>query len=295
MAEMSSTGSPTSSASAAGSEARSSGSRSTPSTRMARSQVRWLSPTCSSSTRDGSTPKRAAKWRWKPIATLHRPMARWPASLSAWVTIPTGFVKSTIHASRAARRSAASARSRMTGIVRSAFMKPPGPVVSWPTQPKRAGDRLVAEPGRLAADAELDHDEIGAVEAASRSRSSRPAGRPSPGGRGCVATGRRRWRDARRRCPAGPVRPPGGGPRVSRSLRSVRACTCCRHRRQRSSRPSATSSHACSSIDLVRPPQRRNGKVAYNYSSNRKRPVDRFVRRPTWADRPSDVPSSSRR
>ena len=79
--------------------ASSSGSRSTPSTRTARSQVRWLSPTCSSSTRSGATPKRAANRRWNPIATLHSPIARWPASSSAWVTIPTGFVKSTIQAS----------------------------------------------------------------------------------------------------------------------------------------------------------------------------------------------------
>ena len=37
--------------------------------------------------------------RWKPIATLHSPTARCPASSSARVTIPTGLVKSTIHAS----------------------------------------------------------------------------------------------------------------------------------------------------------------------------------------------------
>ena len=155
---------PTSSASSCGSPARSSGSRSTPSTLIARSQVRWFRPTCSSSTRDGSTPKRLANVRWKPIATLHRPIARWPASSSAWVTIPTGFVKSTIQASGAARRSTCSASSRTTGTVRRAFAKPPAPVVSWPTQPNRSGGRLVAQAGRLAAHPELDHDEVRAVD-----------------------------------------------------------------------------------------------------------------------------------
>ena len=81
-----------------------SGSRSTPSTRTARSQLRWLSPTCSRATRSGSTPNCAAIRRWRVIATLHSPIARWPSSSSAWVTTPTGLVKSTIHAPGAARR-----------------------------------------------------------------------------------------------------------------------------------------------------------------------------------------------
>ena len=136
---MSSTGRPTSSPSRAPGSARSSGRRSTPSSRIARSQDRWLSPTCSSSTRSGATPKWAAKRRWKPMATLHRPRARWPSSRSAWVTMPTGFVKSTSQAPGAPRRAASSAISRTTGTVRRAFRNPPGPVVSWPTQPKRGG------------------------------------------------------------------------------------------------------------------------------------------------------------
>ena len=73
------------------------------------------------------------------MATLHRPMARAPESTSAWVTMPTGLVKSTIQAPGAARRAASSAISRTTGTVRSALARPPGPVVSWPRMPKRCG------------------------------------------------------------------------------------------------------------------------------------------------------------
>ena len=130
---------PDSSASSSAWSASSSGSRSTPAMRIARTQVRWLRPTCSSSTSSGVTPNRTAIRRWIPIATLHSPMARWPASMSAWVTIPTGLVKSTIQASGAPRRPTSSARSRTTGTVRRALAKPPGPVVSWPMQPNRCG------------------------------------------------------------------------------------------------------------------------------------------------------------
>ncbi len=77
--------------------------------------------------------------RCSPIATLHRPIARWPASRSARVTMPTGLAKSTIHAPGAARRSTSAARSRTTGTVRSALASPPAPVVSWPRQPHRPG------------------------------------------------------------------------------------------------------------------------------------------------------------
>ena len=40
----------------------------------------------------------AANSRWKPMATLHRPTARCPASSRARVTMPTGLVKSMIQA-----------------------------------------------------------------------------------------------------------------------------------------------------------------------------------------------------
>ena len=111
------------------------GSRSSPSTRTARSQVRWFRPTWSRATRSGATSSSAANWRWKPMATLHSPTVRWPASSRARVTIPTGLVKSTIQADGSARRRARSAISSTTGTVRSALARPPAPVVSWPTQP----------------------------------------------------------------------------------------------------------------------------------------------------------------
>ena len=117
----------------------SSGRRSTPSTKIARSQVRWFSPTCSSRTRSGDTPNRSAIPRWTLIAMLHRPMARCPASMRAWLTTPTGFVKSTIQASLAARLAVISASSRTTGTVRSDLAKPPAPVVSWPITPNVGG------------------------------------------------------------------------------------------------------------------------------------------------------------
>ena len=51
----------------------SSGSTSRPPTCTARIQVRWLSPTWSTDTCSGSTPRWRANERWKPIATLQRP------------------------------------------------------------------------------------------------------------------------------------------------------------------------------------------------------------------------------
>ena len=64
------------------------------------------------------------------------------------MTMPTGFVKSTIHASGAARRAVSSARSRTTGTVRSAFAKPPAPVVSCPMPPYFGG--IVSSTNRAA-------------------------------------------------------------------------------------------------------------------------------------------------
>ena len=55
------------------------------------------------------------------------------------MTIPTGFVKSTIHASWAESSRTRSAISSTTGTVRSALASPPAPVVSWPTQPQASG------------------------------------------------------------------------------------------------------------------------------------------------------------
>ncbi len=114
------------------------GSTSCPPTWTPRSQVRWLRPTWPSRRRRAATPSAAAKRRWKPIATLHSPTARWPASSSARVTMPTGLVKSTIQASGASSATRA-AMSRTTGTVRSALASPPAPVVSCPTQPQAGG------------------------------------------------------------------------------------------------------------------------------------------------------------
>ena len=52
--------------------------------------------------------------------------------------MPTGFVKSMIHASGAAAATC-SAMSRTTGTVRIAFARPPAPVVSWPMHPQSRG------------------------------------------------------------------------------------------------------------------------------------------------------------
>ena len=84
-------------------------------------------------------PSSRAISRWTVIATLQSPIARCPASSSARVTIPTGFVKSTIHASGAASARTRSAISSTTGTVRIAFANPPAPVVSWPMQPHASG------------------------------------------------------------------------------------------------------------------------------------------------------------
>ena len=62
-----------------------------------------------------------------------------PASSSAWITSPVGFVKSTNHAPGAPISAVSSASSSTTGTVRSAFANPPGPVVSCPMQPNRSG------------------------------------------------------------------------------------------------------------------------------------------------------------
>ena len=82
------------------------------------------------------------------MATLQSPTARWPSCSSARVTMPTGFVKSTIQASGLACARTVSATRSTTGTVRSAFAKPPGPVVSWPMQPHSCGN--VSSPWRAA-------------------------------------------------------------------------------------------------------------------------------------------------
>ena len=140
--------------------------RRAPSSRTARTQVRWLSPTWSTTTRAGSTPSSRANERWKPIATLQRPTARWPASSSARVTIPTGFVKSTIQAP--GRGQLAHALGDLEhdrhGAHRLREAAGAGRLLADAAARERHG--LVVQPRRLPADADLDEHEVGAVERA---------------------------------------------------------------------------------------------------------------------------------
>ena len=104
----------------------------------------------------------------EPDRDVAQPDGPMPSSSSAWVTIPTGFVKSTIQAPGAARRATRSAISRTTGTVRSALAKPPAPVVSWPIVAERRRQGLVDEARRLPADPQLDEHEVGALEGSVR-------------------------------------------------------------------------------------------------------------------------------
>ena len=59
---------------------------------------------------------------------------------------------------------ARAAISSTVGTVRIAFANPPAPVVSCPMQPHAQGNGLVRESSLLAADADLDQDDVGAFE-----------------------------------------------------------------------------------------------------------------------------------
>ena len=66
------------------------------------------------------------------IGPLHKPIMRMPLLLrTASAMMPEGLEKLMSQAF-GARRSIVRATFMMTGMVRSAFMKPPAPVVSWP-------------------------------------------------------------------------------------------------------------------------------------------------------------------
>ena len=93
------------------------------------------------------------------------------------MTIPTGFVKSTIQASGAPRRPTSSARSRTTGTVRKRLGEAarPGRLLADAAEP--VGQRLVGQPGGLAADPELDEDERRPVDrGVAVGRRGQPAG-----------------------------------------------------------------------------------------------------------------------
>ena len=97
-------------------------------------------------------------------------MARCPASSSAWVTIPTGLVKSRIQLSgRAAPRGLLGdledQRHRAQGLREPAG---PGGLLADEAEPER--QRLVDEARRLAADAQLDQRVRGAVEGGATGR-----------------------------------------------------------------------------------------------------------------------------
>ena len=77
------------------------------------------------------------------------------------MTIPTGFVKSTIQASSRGELAHALGDLRAsTGTVRIAFAKPPAPGRLLADAAAGERDRLVAQPRRLPADADLDEHEV---------------------------------------------------------------------------------------------------------------------------------------
>ena len=82
------------------------------------------------------------------------------------MTIPTGFVKSTIQAPSAARARTCSAMSSTTGngAERLREAARAGRLLADAAAGER--QRLVREPRRLAADADLDEHEVGAVDRA---------------------------------------------------------------------------------------------------------------------------------
>ena len=147
-----------------GGSASSSGSRSTPSTSTLRSHVRWLSPTCSSCTRSGPTPKCLANSRWNPIATLHRPSARWPWSSSACVTRPVGFVKSTNHAPGAPISRGQLGQLEHDGHRAQRLREAAGAGRLLPDAVELQRDGLVLVARLVAADAQLHDHEVRALE-----------------------------------------------------------------------------------------------------------------------------------
>ena len=81
--------------------------------------------------------------------------------------MPTGFVKSTIQAPARASSRTRSAISSTTGTVRSALREPAGAGrLLADAAAARAGRVSSSSRARLAADADLDEHEVGAVERA---------------------------------------------------------------------------------------------------------------------------------
>ena len=116
------------------------------------------------------------------MATLHSPIARWPSSSSARVTMPTGLVKSTIHAPgrRAARDLLGEVEQHGHGAQRLGKAARPRRLLADQCR-TRVGSVSSDQARLLTADAQLDEHEIGAVER--RRRGSlvivEPAAQPS--------------------------------------------------------------------------------------------------------------------
>ena len=94
------------------------------------------------------------------------------------------------------------------------------------------GQGLVDVAGRLAADAQLDDDEVGALRARRGGRPSSRRSRPIPAPAGCARRAHRRPRAARRSGRAGRGRRRPSGPPGRTARRPVRGCRCSLRRRR---------------------------------------------------------------
>ena len=211
------------------------GRTSSPSSRTPTSHVRWLSPRWSSSIRSGSTSSTFAKWRWKTIAALQRPTALWPASSSAFVDDADGVRE--VDDPRV-RRSLARAlgdvehdRHRAERLREAAEARR-----LLADAAARDRHRLVDHARRLAADADLDQDGVGALDRLVEARRRVQARRV----RGAVEHALREPRHDREpllvRVVQVQVVDRHQVDAAARSRRSPRACTSSRRRRPRASR-----------------------------------------------------------
>ena len=137
----------------------------------ARTQVRWLRPTWSTSTRSGSTPSSRANAALEADRHVAEPDRAVPGVEQRARDDPDRVRE--VDDPRVGRRRSSRTRSAIsstTGTVRSALAKPPAPVVSWPMQPQASGtvsseSRAAWPPTRIW----IKH-EVGAVDARGRGR-----------------------------------------------------------------------------------------------------------------------------